>query len=136
MRKKCKILPLFLSLLLMSSFLFPKFIFTGIAEEVSIAWNPNSESDLDGYSVYWSSSFSGPPYELLAKLFLDELADQDNPEFTLPRMQNGKKYYIVVTTFDKAGNESTYSKEICVKIEDNSIVECTPPGDSVGSGSM
>jgi hypothetical protein len=57
---------------------------------------------------------------------LAKLADPDNPEFTMTDLDAGKKNYIEVTACDRAGNESKYYREICVKIKEGSIVDCTP----------
>ena len=119
--------------LLTFSLPFPNHIPTSMAAEVTIAWNANTESDLDGYSVYRSTGLSGPPYELVDDLSLDELADPENPEVTLTQLEEGINYYIAVTAYDQAGNESQYSKELCVTIEGSAIIDCTPGGDSGGS---
>jgi len=114
--------------------LFPSFIPYGISEEVTITWNPNSEPDLDGYSVYRRSGSSGPPYDWVSDVYLDELPDPDNPEVTMTNLKEDNNYYIAITAFDEAGNESNYSKEICVKIEESAIIDCTPESKSDGGG--
>ena len=134
MRKQLKLLPFLLGLLLTPGLPFPNFISPSIAAEVTFAWNPNSESDLDGYAVYQSIGSKGPPYELIDELYLDELANPDNPEVTLTQLQEDVNYYLVVTAYDKAGNESQYSNEICLKIEDSSIIDCAPAIASGGGG--
>jgi hypothetical protein len=48
---KSNIIPIMSTVLLVFGLLFPNFISTSSAEEVTIAWNPNSEADLDGYLV-------------------------------------------------------------------------------------
>lgn len=100
------------------------------AAQVAITWNPNSESDLDGYAVYQSIGTSGPPYELIGNLSLDELADPDNPEVILNLLEDDINYYIAITAYDKTGNESQFSNEICLRIENASIINCAPAGDS------
>jgi hypothetical protein len=133
-RKQLKFLPFLLGLLLTPGLPFPNCFSTSIAAEITFAWNPNSESDLDGYSVYQSIGSKGPPYELIGELYLDELADPDNPEVTLTQLQEDVNYYFVVTAYDKAGNESQFSNEICLKIEDSSIIDCAPAIASGGGG--
>ncbi len=134
MRKQLKFLPFLLGLLLTPGLPFPNCFSTSIAAEVTFAWNPNFEPDLDGYAVYQSTGSSGAPYELIDELYLDELANPDNPEVTLTRLQEDVNYYFVLTAYDKAGNESQYSNEICLKIEDSSIIDCAPAIDSGGGG--
>jgi hypothetical protein len=71
---------------------------------------------------------------LIDDLSLDDLTDPDNPEVVLTQLWDNIKYYIVVTAYDKAGNESNFSKAICVKIEGSSILDCTPAINSGGGG--
>ena len=134
MRKKLKILLFWGGVLIAFNIPFPNLISSSIATEVTIEWNPNLESDLDGYSVYQSKGAKGPPYERINDIFLDELADPDHPEVILTQLKEDINYYIVVTAYDKAGNESGFSKAICVKIEDSTILDCTPVGYSGGGG--
>jgi hypothetical protein len=134
MRKQLKILLLFLGLLLTFGLPFPNFLSISIAAEVTIIWNANSEYDLDGYSVYQGTGSKGPPYQWIDDLSLDELADPDNPEIMLTQLVEDISYYVVVTAFDKAGNESNFSKALCVKIENSSIIDCAPAGISGGGG--
>jgi len=88
--------------------------------------------------VYQSIGSKGPPYDLIDDLKLDELADPDNPEFTLTQLQEGINYHFVLTAYDEAGNESQFSNEICLKIEDSFITDCAPAiasgGGAGGSG--
>jgi hypothetical protein len=65
---------------------FPNLISTSIAAEVTLTGNANTESDLDGCSVYRSTGYKGPPYELIDDLSLDDLADPDNPEEILEQL--------------------------------------------------
>ena len=122
--KHMKSLRFLVVLLLAMIVLFLNFISIGIAAEIIFAWNANDEADLEGYSLYQSTDSSGPPYDLIDDIYLDELADPDNPEVTVTQLEDGKKYYFVVTAFDKANNESNYSDVICAKVESDSIVGC------------
>ena len=138
MRKKLKTLLFLGGVLIAFNFPFPNLILSSIAAEVTIVWNPNFESDLDGYSVYQRAGAKGPPYEWVDDIFLDELADPDHPEIILTQLKEDINYYMVVTAYDKAGNESGFSNEICFKIENSSILDCTTKSisgsDSNGGG--
>src|SRR5512137_1148377 len=35
-----------------------------LSADVTLAWDPNSEADLEGYGVYFKLGASGPPYDL------------------------------------------------------------------------
>ncbi len=108
----------------------------------TIGWDPNTEEDLDGYGIYVSRSSPGPPYEHFGDVFLDELSDPDNPEFTLTEFEDGT-YYFAATAFDIQGDESDYSKRLCVQVSGTYISECisvksaanaTDAGGGIGGG--
>ena len=63
----------------------------------------------------------------------DEIADPDHPEVTLTQLQEDIDYYFVVTAYDNSGNESKFSNEICLKIENASVTDCTAASSSGGS---
>lgn len=70
---------------------------------VQIEWNPNYESDLEGYNIWVSDSYDGR-YSLIGTttqpFFLDDGA------------RNGTTYYYGVTAFDFEGNESEMSRDV------------------------
>jgi uncharacterized membrane protein YgcG len=108
-----------------------------LSADVTLAWDPNSEADLEGYGVYFKLGASGPPYELFGYVTLQELNDPDNPAFAVTGLAKGSSYYFSVTAYDTAGNESGYSTPVCAQIGDQ-ILPCTSPpsggGSSGGSG--
>ena len=108
-----------------------------LSADVTLAWDPNSEADLEGYGVYFKLGSSGPPYELFGYVTLQELNDPDNPAFAVTGLAKGSSYYFSVTAYDTAGNESGYSTPVCAQIGDQ-ILPCTSPpsggGSSGGSG--
>ncbi|HYA85600.1 MAG TPA: hypothetical protein VEI57_00840 [Nitrospirota bacterium] len=77
---------------------------------VFLSWQENKESDLAGYHVYRSRRH-GRDYDrltdrlLLRTTYLDE------------SVKEGNTYYYVVTAVDQSGNESEYSNEIKVTVE-------------------
>jgi hypothetical protein len=102
------------------------------AVDVKLAWDPNSESDLEGYGVYFSKSAAGPPYNLAGDITTGELTDPNNPAFTVTGLDKGARYYFSVTAYDTAGNESAFSSPVCADVGDV-IVPC--PSGSGGGGS-
>jgi len=103
-----------------------------LSADVTLAWDPNSEADLEGYGVYFKLGSSGPPYELFGYVTLQELNDPDNPAFEVTGLAKGSSYYFSVTAYDTAGNESGYSAPVCAQIGDQ-ILPCTSPPSSGGS---
>lgn len=77
---------------------------------VFLSWNENKETDLAGYHVYRSTKH-GKDYErltdklLLRTTYLDETVTA------------GTTYYYVLTAVDQSGNESEYSHELKVPVE-------------------
>jgi hypothetical protein len=107
--------------------LFSVFIPIGIAAEITLLWDANDEADLAGYAVYQRTDSPEPPYDLVDKLFLDELFDPDKPETLVTQLEDGKKYYFTVTAFDESNNESSISNKICVKVKGANITDCEFP---------
>jgi exo-poly-alpha-galacturonosidase len=72
--------------------------------KVLLDWNDNSESDLQGYNVYRSTT-SGSGYAKI-NTSLRTISDYNDTGVT-----NGTTYYYVVTAVDTATNESDYSSQ-------------------------
>jgi hypothetical protein len=68
-----------------------------------IAWNPNRESDLEGYNIYYSDSYDGK-YTYIGSSTDEYFVDRD--------AVNGSKYYYAVTAYDYNGNESELSYDV------------------------
>jgi uncharacterized membrane protein YgcG len=105
-----------------------------LSADVTLAWDPNSEVDLEGYGVYFNLGASGPPYDLFGYVTLQELTDPDNPAFVVTGLEKGSVYYFAVTAYDTAGNESGYSAPVCAQIGDQ-ILPCTSSNGSESSSS-
>jgi hypothetical protein len=112
-----------------------------MAADVRIAWDPNSEEDLQGYGVYFSSGIYGPPYSLVGYVELSELDNENSPTFLISGLTTGAKYSLAVTAYDAEGNESYYSSPVCIEVGVGQI-QCTAldassstsSGDSGGGG--
>jgi fibronectin type 3 domain-containing protein len=74
------------------------------AGTASLSWNAGTDSDLAGYKVYrgTASGTYGAPLTTLPK--------------TATGLQNRTTYFFVITAYDTAGNESTYSNEVSKSI--------------------
>jgi hypothetical protein len=102
-----------------------------LSADVTLAWDPNSEADLEGYGVYFHKDTPGPPYDLAGYLTLAELNNFHAPSFFVSGLEKGGKYYFAVTAYDTAGNESTFSNAVCADVGDT-ITPC--PAAASGSG--
>jgi hypothetical protein len=88
--------------------------FNTSAEDIILTWEPNSEPDLAGYSVYGSIEFPDGPYDHVDTFSLDEI-DPENPKCKITGLEKNVSYYFAVTALDTKGNESKPSHKICVK---------------------
>jgi hypothetical protein len=120
-----------IKLLAMAILLLPV---AAMAADVRIAWDPNSEEDLQGYGVYFSSGIYGPPYSLVGYVDLSELPDENNPTFLISGLTAGAKYSLAVTAYDADGNESYYSSPVCIEVGVGQI-QCASLDASSSAGS-
>ncbi len=70
---------------------------------IEIYWDENTESDLDGYNVYWSPTEFGEYQPVAEHLGKNQTYFQDN------RIALNQSYYYKVTAFDDSDNESGFS---------------------------
>jgi hypothetical protein len=110
------------------------------ADAVTLTWDANSEPDLAGCAVYYNIDQSGPPYDLIRDVPLEDLVDPESPEVIVTGLNENKRYHFVVTAYDDEGLESSFSNEVCVQVGVSSVKGCTPTAispasaDSSGSG--
>jgi hypothetical protein len=101
-------------------FLFFCFATIGYTKDVTLMWRGNTESDLDGYKVYYKSGSSGPPYNGIGAtegdspitITLQELYNPIQPEYIIHGLDDYEDYYFVLTAYDIDGRESGYSNEV------------------------
>jgi hypothetical protein len=130
MKRVWKAVSIGLLLSLLALFSSPAF-----AAEATLAWNPNTESDVEGYGVYFSQDDPGPPYSVFGYVTLSELSDSGNPTFTVTGLETDTRYYFAVTAFDTAGNESDFSSSVCADVKGDIITLCASDASgSFGSG--
>jgi len=110
--------------------------------EFKLAWDANTEEDPNGYEIYFRTPNSD--YEFIGDVYVDELADPDNPMLTITdsyngglpdslipvvsipalAMVDGETYYYAITAFDMQSNISNFSEELCLEVIGSSVVEC------------
>ncbi len=94
----------------------------------NLAWDANSEPDLAGYRIHAGTS-SG-------SYTLPTLDVGKVTSYSISNLQANTTYYVVVTAYDYAGNESASSNEIAVQA---SVVTTLPTIDQVleaGTGTI
>jgi hypothetical protein len=107
---------------------------SAFSADVTLAWDPNGETDLEGYGVYYHKNTPGPPYDLAGYITLAELNNSSDPSFVVSGLEKGARYYFAVTAYDTAENESSFSNAVCADVGD-SITPCPAAASSSGSAS-
>jgi len=98
------------------------------AAEVTLAWDQNPETNILGYKSYYKAGSGGPPYNGTGAdqglspitLLIEDLADPNNPEFTLTGLDDNEVYYFVITAYNSYG-ESGYSNEVDTGFWSNAV---------------
>lgn len=104
-----QIVPCILSTFLLLLALFPGRLG---ASALTLAWDPNTEDDLAGYSVYYGIQSGN----------YDSVIDAGNvAQYTVSNLEPETQYYFAVTAYDTSGNESDLSEEV------GSITSEAPP---------
>ena len=78
----------------------------GLAAEITLAWDANSESDVAGYKVYYGTASGKYTHSV----------DVGNVTQTTLHVSK-KKYCIALTAYDTYGNESDFSNEVSWPIQ-------------------
>lgn len=75
--------------------------------EVSLAWDPNTETDLAGYKIYYGSSSRNYEFSIDVSNIIP---------YTISSLENGRTYYFAATAYNTSGYESEYSNEVVYNI--------------------
>ena len=98
---------------------------TALADDVTLAWDANSETNLAGYKLYYENEndiefYSGTDAnegDSPIAISLLSLRDSDSPAYTISGLEEGTFYYFALTAFDEDGMESDFSDEVGVMVE-------------------
>lgn len=77
---------------------------------IMLGWDPNTETDLAGYRLYWSEVPNGQVAGTSSPNYIDAIA-AGMETFSQLDVPPGT-YYYKLTAFDLAGNESGFSNEV------------------------
>jgi hypothetical protein len=108
-RKSCLIACVTVVLLLLSTV-------SASAGQVTLAWDPNTESDLAGYKVYYGTA-SG--------VYTSNIDVGNVTSFTVTGLQDGLLYFFAVTAYNTSAGESGFSNEVSAVVA--SLPDTTPP---------
>ena len=103
-------------ILFFSTLLFSQF---ALAAQVRLAWDPNTESDVAGYKIYYGTS----PQSYTGSVDVGNVTS-----YTLTGLKKGETCYVTVTAYNTSGSESGYSSGVSgVATETTLPVSETPP---------
>ena len=105
------------------------------AQDVTLVWDPNSETDLVGYNVYRSQS-SGSGFTLINTSLVPV---DPNPTFTDTSDKTGlSTVFYVVSAVNTTGLESNFSNEVTLTFDTTapSVSLTSPAGGSTVSGTV
>lgn len=105
-----------LAILIISGFILgAQIAFAGTAK---LAWDPNTESDLAGYRIYYGTSTrTGDDPKNCGLCGYSNKVDVGNvTTYTFNNLPEGFTYYFSVTAYDTSGNESAFSNEVSKSI--------------------
>lgn len=98
----------------------PRIVASSFAETTTLAWDANSESDLAGYKIHYSTSSANGPFDGTdlsqgaspITLDLSALATPGSPFIQLSGLAAGETYYFAVSAYNDNGIESDFSNII------------------------
>ena len=73
------------------------------AAQVTLAWNPNTESDLAGYKIHYGTASSSYSVHIDVHMVTT---------YTMTGLTDGQTYYFAATSYDTSSNESGYSNQV------------------------
>lgn len=76
-------------------------------EGILLEWNRSLAPDFSHYEILWSKT-SGTNYEVLATCA--------EPQYIVPAVEPGQRYYFIVYAWDVNGNRSEVSEEVEILI--------------------
>jgi hypothetical protein len=77
---------------------------------INLGWNPNTESDLAGYRVYYRTSLGA--YDNWIDVGMGT-SSGGLITYSLTNLTKGQTYCIAVTAYDTSNYESGFSNEVC-----------------------
>nr|NIO21048.1 hypothetical protein [Candidatus Aenigmarchaeota archaeon] len=94
------------------------------ASTLTLAWDPNTESDLSGYRVYYGIRSSD----------YDFVIDTGNvTQYAVTGLEPETRYYFALTAYDTSGNESAFSGEVSAITDDQPVSGSTFVASGGGS---
>lgn len=80
--------------------------------EVTLSWQPNAETDISGYRVYYGTE---------SRQYTQNLGVGKNKTATIKNLDSGRKYYFAVSAYDLSAYEGPLSGELAKLAVDSSV---------------
>ncbi len=97
-----------------------------MAAQATLAWDPNTESDLAGYRVHYGTASGSYTVH----------TDVHNvTTYTVTGLTAGQTYYFAATAYDASGNESGYSNPVSYAVPAANGAPTTPATPTAGAAS-
>jgi hypothetical protein len=87
------------------------------AEQVTLAWDPNTESDLAGYKVHYGTA---------SHSYTNSLDVHNVTTATVAGLSAGQTYFFAATAYNASGQESGYSNEVSYSVPAANGAPTTP----------
>ena len=98
-----------------------------LAAQATLAWDPNTESDLAGYKVHYGTASGSYTVH----------TDVHNvTSYTVTGLTAGQTYYFVATAYDASGNESGYSNPVSYAVPTSNGAPTTPATPTGASSAL
>ena len=97
-----------------------------LAAQATLAWDPNTESDLAGYRVHYGTA-SGS--------YMVHTDVHNVTTYTVTGLTAGQIYYFAATAYDASGNESGYSNQVSYSVPTGTNGAPSAPGTPSGPSS-
>lgn len=106
-----------------------------LAGSATLNWNPNTESDLAGYNVYYGTSpRTGTNPKTCAMCgYTTKVNAGKVTTYTFSNLTNDATYYFSISAYDTSGNESAFSGEVSKLICSSGDLDCS---GSVGAADI
>jgi VCBS repeat-containing protein len=101
---------------------FPPFIHSTYAAEVTLAWDANSEPDIAGYKIC---------YGLQSGSYSHTVDVGNYTSCVISNLDEGQTYYFAAKAYNTAGYESGYSNEVSAHMEDAQADDTDTDGDGL-----
>jgi hypothetical protein len=97
------------------------------AEQVTLAWDANTESDLAGYKVHYGTASGSYTTSVDVHKVIPSI---------ITGLTAGQTYYFVVTAYNASNNESGYSNQVSYSVPAPNGAPATPATPSGASGAL